>query len=59
MSRGLGNSCDGRWSGDVDLNDGSLQKLFEEYTCRLEFIAELGLARMDIQQKYPKNTDCA
>ena len=47
---GLGDSCDGKWSGDVDLNDGSLQKLFEEYMCRLEFIAELGLARMDIHQ---------
>ena len=44
---GLGDSYDGRWSRDVDLNDGSLQKLFEEYTCRLE---ELGLARMDILQ---------
>lgn len=42
--------CDGQWSGDVDLNDGSLQKLFEEYTYWLEFIAELGLVRMDVHQ---------
>ena len=42
---GLGDSCDGKWNGDVDLNDA---RLFEEYTCRLEFIAELRLARMAI-----------
>ena len=46
LSWGLGDSCGGKWSRDVDLNDGSLLELFEEYTCRLD---ELGLARMDHQ----------
>ena len=47
---GLGDSCGGQWSGDVDLNDGSLQELFDEYTRRCEFVAEIGLVRTEIYE---------
>ena len=32
-----------QWSGDVDLNDGSLQEQYETYRKRLEFVKKLGL----------------
>ena len=47
---GLGDSCGGQWSGDVDLNDGSVRELFDKYTQRCEFIAEIGLVRTEIYQ---------
>ena len=31
------------WSGDVDLNDGELQKAYQHYRVRLEFISGIGL----------------
>ena len=31
------------WSGDVDLNDGDLQKLYEVYRRRLAFIVGVGV----------------
>lgn len=31
------------WSGDVDLNDGSLQEQYNAYIQRLDFIKNLGL----------------
>ena len=33
----------GEWSGDVDLNDGQLQQLFQQYPSRIEFIKTIGL----------------
>lgn len=40
---GLGESVRLQWSGDVDLNDGSLQRSHEAYIQRLKFIEKIGL----------------
>ena len=32
-----------KWSGDVDLGDGALQKIYKEYLDHLSFIRGLGL----------------
>ena len=37
-------------ANDVDLNDGSVQELFDKYTQRCEFVAEIGLVRTEIYQ---------
>ena len=34
--KGLGESMKGDWSGDVDLNDGKLDLLYQEYRRRLD-----------------------
>ena len=44
---GLGESIGGKWSGDVDLNDGKVQQMYTTYTHRLSFVSELGLARRE------------
>ena len=41
--KGLGESMSGRWSGDVDLNDGSLEKSYANYLQRLKEAKEIGL----------------
>ena len=41
--KGLKESTKLQWSGDVDLNDGSLQEQYETYRKRLEFVKKLGL----------------
>ena len=40
---GLGESVRLEWSGDVDLNDGSMQRSHEAYIQRLKFIEKIGL----------------
>ena len=40
---GLGESVHLEWSGDVHLNDGTLQANHEEYIQHLNFIAMIGL----------------
>ena len=40
---GLGESVKHVWSGDVDLADGKLQALYDEYLQRRSFIEGLGL----------------
>ena len=42
---GLGESMRREWSGDVDLNDGSLQEQYNAYIQRLDFIKNLGLGK--------------
>ena len=34
-----------QWSGDVDLNDGQLQKQYEEYVSHLESVKKAGLVQ--------------
>ena len=36
LVKGLKESVKLQWSGDVDLNDGQLQKQYEEYVSRLK-----------------------
>ena len=43
LNKGLKESARGQWSGDVDHNDGSLQKQFESYKSRLDIAATIGL----------------
>ena len=43
LVEGLGESMRGEWSGDVDLNDGQLQQLFQQYQSHMEFIKTIGL----------------
>lgn len=43
LVKGLYESVAGVWSGDVDLNDGSLQRSFDEYKSKLSFISQIGL----------------
>ena len=43
MVGGLCESAKGVWSGDVDLNDGSLQQLYRDHQARLEFINAIGV----------------
>ena len=40
---GLGESVKKVWTGDVDLADGELQKSYEAYLQRLEFVENIGL----------------
>ena len=43
MLKGLKESVKLKWSGDVDLNDGQLQKQYEEYLNRLESVKKAAL----------------
>ena len=65
---GLCESVRQKWSGDVDLNDGKLEKYYVAYLSRLRFVSGLGLGyRMDrviladdlkeIQQQLQLNKD--
>lgn len=40
-----------KWSGDVDLNDGTLQQSYEDYLSKLEFFAGLGIATRECSLK--------
>ena len=40
---GLCETVRGEWSGDVDLHDGQLQEMFQQYQSRLQFINKIGL----------------
>ena len=44
MVSGLGESLRIEWSGDVDMNDGQLQKLYTSYTAEIAFIKDLSCA---------------
>lgn len=56
--KGLCESTKGVWSGDVDLNNGELQKLYRDHLARLEFIdaigvngrAERGVLKSDLEE---------
>ena len=41
--KGLGESVGGEWCGDVDLNDGILNQLFQDYRRLLEEASQIGL----------------
>lgn len=43
ITKGLGESVTQKWSGDVDLDDGELQKQYNNYQQRLHFIKGIGL----------------
>ena len=40
---GYAHLCNMVWSSDVDLNDGELQKVYQQYRKQLEFISGIGL----------------
>ena len=43
LVEGLGESVNLVWSGDVDKNDGKLQRLYKCYREQLDFIGTLGM----------------
>ena len=45
INQGLQESLQRQWSGDVNLNDGSLQKQYNDYINRIEQAKNLGLER--------------
>ena len=47
LVEGLCESVRGEWSGDIDLSDGQLQQLFQQYQGRLQFINKIGLDERD------------
>lgn len=48
--KGLCESTKGVWSGDVDLNDQKLQRLYQEVSGRLKFVSNIGIkCRRDIE----------
>ena len=47
---GLGESVGGKWTGDVDLNDGKIQQMYTTYSHRLGLVSELGLARRECHE---------
>ena len=46
--KGLWESVSGDWGGDVDLNDGKLQKLYKDLQDTLTWISSIGLNSCDI-----------
>ena len=45
ITKGLKESVKLQWSGDVDLNDGSLQEQYDKYKKRLEMMDKAGLKK--------------
>ena len=43
LTSGLMESVDGKWKGDIDLNDGELQALYQDYQDKQKVCASLGL----------------
>ena len=56
LTAGLRESTDHKWSGDVDLGDGSLATLYREYTDRRKFIEGFGIG--DRQARWTVSYDC-
>ena len=49
--QGLGESTHRKWTGDIDLCDGELQKTYKEYIDRLSFIDGIGLNKRNCKNK--------
>ena len=47
LVEGLCESVRGEWCGDIDLSDGQLQQMFQQYQGRLQFINKIGLDERD------------
>ena len=43
ITKGLGESVTHHWSGDIDLGDGELEKLYSAYQQRVDFTKGIGL----------------
>lgn len=50
LVHGLGESVNGKWSGDVDLNDGTLQQQYKSYQEQVGFINFCGLKERSCHQ---------
>ena len=51
INQGLQESLQRQWSGDVDLNDGSLQKQYNDYINRIGQAKKLGLERHQVDDQ--------
>ena len=56
LTAGLRESTEHKWSGDVDLGDGSLATVYKEYTDRLKFIEGFGIG--DRRGRWTVSYDC-
>ena len=43
--KGLWQSTSGEWAGDVDLNDGRLQRQYSDFKIRMEEVKNLGVGK--------------
>ena len=53
--KGLWQSTSGEWAGDVDLNDGRLQRQYSDFKIRMEEVKNLGVGRIkrDFESRNP------
>lgn len=51
INQGLQESVQRLWSGDVDLNDGGLQKRYDDYINRIGQAKQLGLERHQVNDQ--------
>ena len=56
---GLGESTCQKWTGDVDLCDGKLQKSYKEYIDRLSFVSGIGLDKRNCKNKIEEDLHSA
>ena len=49
--KGLWESVSGEWAGDVDLNDGKLRQMYEQYKEKIIWVKKIGLQSNDIEYK--------
>ena len=56
---GLGESTHQKWTGDVDLCDGELQKSYKEYIDRLSFVSGIGLDKRNCKNKIEEDLHSA
>jgi len=47
--KGLWESVNGEWAGDVDLNDGKLREQFQQHKEKLEWAKNIDLQRQSIE----------
>jgi len=47
--KGLWESVNGEWAGDVDLNDGKLREQYQQYQEKVTWAKSIGLQRQDIK----------
>ena len=48
--KGLWESVSGEWSGDIDLNDGTLSQLYKECQDRLAWVKSIGIGNITTEQ---------
>ena len=47
--KGLWESVSGEWAGDVDLNDGELRQMYDQYKEKINWVQKIGLQSHGIE----------